>query len=207
MRRQITFGFFWAFLAVTLFGCNSDQANPNRNTPTMNTANSNAMNSNLRNSNATNTTSAVNANSNTAVVQDNFWSNAAAGGMAEVELGKLAAQKAQNPEVKRFAQMMVTDHTKANTELKTLATKKNVTLPTGLSSSHQSTLDKLNGLSGAEFDRAYVEAMVEDHEDTVDLMEDNADNSDADVKAFAAKTLPVVKGHLDMIKGIQAKLK
>jgi putative membrane protein len=194
-------------LAVTLFGCNSDQANPNRNTPTMNTANSNAMNSNLRNSNAANTTSAVNANSNTAVVQDNFWSNAAAGGMAEVELGKLAAQKAQNPEVKRFAQMMVTDHTKANTELKTLATKKNVTLPTGLSSSHQSTLDKLNGLSGAEFDRAYVEAMVEDHEDTVDLMEDNADNSDADVKAFAAKTLPVVKGHLDMIKGIQAKLK
>jgi putative membrane protein len=146
-------------------------------------------------------------NSNTAVMQDNFWSNAAAGGMAEVELGRLASQKAQNPEVKKFAQMMVTDHTKANAELKTLAARKNVTLPTGLDSSHQSVMERLNGLTGAEFDRAYVEAMVEDHEDTVELFEANADDADADIKAFAAKNLPVVKGHLDMIKGIQGRLK
>jgi len=201
MRRKITFGFFWMMLLSSLFGCgDSDRANPNRNTPVMNTASTNSMNSNAR-------TNMSNANSGTAVVQDNFWTKAAASGLAEVELGKLAAQKAQNPEVKKFAQMMVTDHTRANEELKALAAKKGVVLPTSLASSHQSMLEKLQGLSGAEFDKAYVEGQVDDHETAVDLMDDNDDNSDADIKAFAAKTLPVVKSHLEMIKGIQGKIK
>lgn len=200
MRRQITFGVFLSFLAISLLGCGGSETN--RNQTTMNTRGTNSSNT----GNMTNSNTVTNVNSNTAVVQDNFWTNAAEGGMAEVEMGRLALQKSQNADVKKFAQMMVTDHTKANDELKALAAKKNVVLPTD-TGSHKSTLDKLKGLSGAEFDKAYVDAMVEGHEDTVDLFEDNADDSDADIKAFATKTLPTLKSHLQMIKDIQSKMK
>ena len=201
MRRQLTIGFFIGFLAIALFGCgdnaDSHQSTPNRTQPNMNNRSANSMNSNSMSSTA---------NGNTAVVQDNFWAKAAQGGMAEVELGKLALQKSTNADVKKFAQMMVTDHTKANDELKSLAAKKNVTLPTDLGS-HKSTLDDLNGKTGADFDKAYVEAMVDDHETDVALFEDNTDNSDPDIKAFATKTLPTLKSHLETIKGIQSKVK
>jgi len=180
---------------------------------TIRNSSSNApMNSNMTtnmNSNSMNSNMMSNVNSNsTAVVQDNFWTTAAQGGMAEVELGKLAASKATNPEVKQFAQMMVTDHTKANTELKTLAAKKSVTLPTEVSSSHKSLMEDLNKKTGADFDKAYVDAMVDDHEEDVEFFKDKSeDSSDADVKAFAAKTLPTLQKHLETIKGIQAKMK
>jgi putative membrane protein len=208
MRRQLTLGFFIGFLTIALFGCNtndsSDATSPNRNQPNMNNRGANSMNSTTMNSNTTSST--VANSSNTAVMQDNFWTKAAQGGMAEVELSKAALQKSTNADVKKFAQMMVTDHTKANDELKALATKKSVTLPVDLGS-HKSTLDDLNSKTGADFDKAYVEAMVDDHESSVDLFEDNADNSDADIKAFTTKTLPTLKSHLEMIKGIQAKIK
>ena len=205
MRTRLTFGFFIGFLAVALFGCGdrpSDMSVPNRNQSNMNNRGANTMNSNSMNSNTTSST----GNSNTAVVQDNFWSKAAQGGMAEVELAKLALQKSQNADVKKFAQTMVTDHTKANDEMKALAAKKNVMLPADIGS-HKSTLDDLNGKTGADFDKAYVEAMVDDHQEDVDLFEDNTDNSDPDIKAFTTKTLPTLKSHLEMIKGIQAKMK
>ena len=102
---------------------------------------------------------------------------------------------------------MVDDHTKANTELKALAAKKNKTLPAELDSSHKSTMDDLKGKSGADFDQDYVEAMVDDHEEDVAAFEKQSQNSsDPDVKAFAAKTLPTLKKHLDAIKAIQAKM-
>jgi putative membrane protein len=81
-------------------------------------------------------------------------------------------------------------------------------MPTELSSKGKSLMDKLNGLSGADFDKAYVEAMVDDHEEDVELFKDeSADGKDADVKAWAAKVLPTLQKHLDMIKGIQSKMK
>jgi putative membrane protein len=209
MRRRLTLGFFIGFLAVSLFGCNSnnssDATSPNRSQPNMNNHGANSTNGNSMSTNTT--SSAVNANSgDTAVVQDNFWTKAAQGGMAEVELSKAALQKSTNAEVKKFAQMMVADHTKANDELKSLAAKKSVVLPADLGS-HKSTLDDLNTKTGADFDKAYVDAMVKDHENTVDLFEDNTGNADADIKAFTTKTLPTVKSHLEMIKGIQSKIK
>lgn len=209
MRRQLAAGFLVGFLAICLFGCggsnsSSDATSPNRPNTDINSRTSNSLNTNTMNSNSMSSSNAI--SSNTAVVQDNFWTNAARGGLAEVEMAKLALQKSQNADVKNFAQMMVTDHTKANSELKTLAAKKNVTLPTDLGS-HQSTLDDLTKLSGAEFDKEYVSAMVDDHETDVDLFEDNTDNSDADIKAFTTKTLPTLKKHLEMIKGIQSKMK
>jgi putative membrane protein len=200
------------FIGMTaIFGltaCASGEQQDSRNMG----GNRNTMNSNLMNvgntSNMNNSTSgAGNMNSNNAAnVQDNFWSNAAQGGMAEVELGKLAVQKSQNADVKKFAQMMITDHSKANDELKALAAKKNVTLPTNLGS-HQSAVDKLTTLTGKDFDTAYVETMVSDHEKTVELFKKRAeDSSDADLQAFAKKTLPTLEAHLKMIKEIKGKM-
>lgn len=136
-----------------------------------------------------------------------FITAAAQGGMAEVELGKMAATKATNAEVKKFGQMMVTDHTKLNDEIKALAKKQNVTLPSDIGS-HKSTVDKLNGKTGADFDKAYVDDMVSGHESVVADFERQANNStDAEVKALAAKALPGLKKHLETIKAIQAKMK
>jgi putative membrane protein len=137
---------------------------------------------------------------------EDFMHEAAQGGMAEVEMGKLAAQKGQNAEVKKFGQMMVTDHSKANEELKGIATKKSVPLPADLGT-HKSSMDKLSSLSGAEFDRTYVQMMVEDHEKDVAAFQKQADSgTDPEVKAFAAKTLPTLKKHLTAIQEIEKKL-
>jgi putative membrane protein len=133
---------------------------------------------------------------------------AASGGMTEVELGKIASSKAQNAEVKKFAEMMVTDHTKAGDDLKALAVKKNITLPTTPNATHQATIKKFQSMSGAEFDKAYVDDMLEDHEkDVAEFEKQSQSNPDADVKAFAAKTLPTLKKHLDAIKALHAKMK
>ncbi len=137
---------------------------------------------------------------------DDFMATAARSGMAEVEMGKLAAQKATDPEVKKFGQMMVTEHTAANNELKTLAGKKNVTLPTDLGT-HQGDLDDLKSASGADFDTTYVKLMVNAHENNVDAFQAQADKSaDPEVKAFAAKTLPTLKKHLESIQTISERI-
>lgn len=128
--------------------------------------------------------------------------------MEEVELGKLASTKAADKEVKDFGSKMVADHTKANDELKALAAKKSVTLPTEPTAKQKSDKEELSKLAGAEFDKKYVEMMVEDHEKDVAEFQKQADGAtDADVKAFAAKTLPTLKSHLEMIKAIHAKMK
>jgi putative membrane protein len=128
--------------------------------------------------------------------------------MSEVELGKMASTKAASADVKNFGQMMVTDHSKANDELKALATKKGWKLPAEVDSSHKSTADDLRNRVGADFDKAYVEEMVDDHETDVKAFEDKAKNAtDPDLKAFAEKTLPTLRKHLDAIKAIQAKMK
>ncbi|MBA2334209.1 MAG: DUF4142 domain-containing protein [Acidobacteriota bacterium] len=136
-----------------------------------------------------------------------FMNDAAPGGMAEVELGNLAAQKAQSPAVKTFGQLMATDHSKANEELKLLAAQKKVTLPTGVLPTHKELMDKLSKASGADFDMEYVKAMVAAHEKDVAAFENVSKTAaDADVKAFAAKTLPTLKMHLDMIKSMADKM-
>jgi putative membrane protein len=137
---------------------------------------------------------------------ESFMKDACQGGMAEVEMGKLAEQKSKNPEIKKFGQMMVTDHTAAGNDLKALAAKKNITLPTDLGS-HKSTMDSLSKETDG-FDKAYVNEMVSDHEADLKEFQKQAQNSsDPDVKAFAAKVVPVIQKHLDAIKAIEAKMK
>ncbi|MGI8812457.1 MAG: DUF4142 domain-containing protein [Pyrinomonadaceae bacterium] len=136
-----------------------------------------------------------------------FMNAAAPGGLAEVELGKLAVSKTQNPDVKAFAQKMIDDHTKAGEDLKQLAAQKKVMLPPDVLPEHKQEMEKLSKLSGADFDKEYVMAMVEAHKKDVTAFE-NASKiaGDADVKAFAANTLPTLKMHLEIIQGIAAKM-
>jgi putative membrane protein len=130
-----------------------------------------------------------------------FITGAASGGMLEVELGKLAADKASSDDVKKFAQHMVTDHSKANDELKTLAQNKGVTLPAEMMPRHKKDLERLSKLEGAAFDKAYMSAMVKDHEEDVNQFKEAARNAaDADLKAFAEKTVPTLQDHLKMAK-------
>lgn len=137
-----------------------------------------------------------------------FATDAANGGLAEVALGKLAQTKATNAQVKNFADMMVTDHSKANDELMAIAKTKNITLPAAPDADHQKKLDDLSKLSRKDFDKAYVDAMVDGHKKTLDLMQKAAkDCADPDLKAFAAKTAPVVQTHLDAINKIQKSMK
>ncbi len=137
-----------------------------------------------------------------------FAVNAANGGMAEVALGKLAQGKATDPKVKEFANMMVTDHTKANDELMALAKTKNITLPDSVSADEKKNMEDLSKKSGKDFDKAYVDMMVDDHKKDVKEFEDATQSlKDADVKAFATKTLPVLKTHLDHINAIHDGMK
>jgi len=136
-----------------------------------------------------------------------FWLKAAQGGNAELELSRLAINNAEKPEVKQFAQTMLTDHSKANNEINALSTNKNVALPKTLDAKHEELRGKLSGLKGADFDKLYVSTMLQDHQEAVSLFSDAAKNEkDPDVKGWAAQTLPVLQGHLNMIKQIQANM-
>lgn len=130
-----------------------------------------------------------------------FATETAQGGLAEVELGKLAIQKGQSDKVKQFGQRMIDDHSSANTQLKSIAQKNNITLPTDINAKDQALKDKLSGLSGSDFDRTYITAMVKDHQKDIGEFQREASNgSNADLKGFAAQTLPTLQEHLRMAK-------
>src|SRR6195952_5027896 len=129
-----------------------------------------------------------------------FAAKAAVGGMAEVALGKMASAKGTDAKVIDFGKMMVMDHGKANAELMSIAKFKNITLPSGLDAEHQAKSDSLSKLSGQDFDKGYVQVMIEGHKKTLMLMQSEASGGqDAQMKAFSAKTAPVVQMHLDEI--------
>src|ERR1039458_9701923 len=133
-----------------------------------------------------------------------FVMKAAQGGMTEVQLGQLAADKGTSQDVKDFGSKMVTDHGNANDELKSIASSKGITIPDKLDTKHQAMVDKMSKISGAEFDKGYVAEMVKGHKETDALFTKEAKSGqDADIKAFAAKTDETVKMHLSMIQGIQ----
>lgn len=127
----------------------------------------------------------------------NFMDKAAQGGMAEVELGQLAQQNAQDPNVKAFGKRMVDDHSKANDQLKQLAAQKGVSLPTSLNSKDQATKDKLSKLQGAAFDKAYMKDMVMDHKkDVAEFKHASTSAKDPQLKSWAGETLPTLQSHL-----------
>ena len=132
-----------------------------------------------------------------------FYKKAAEGGMAEVQLGKLAQDKSPTPSVQEFGAMMVTDHSAANDKLQAIATKKNITLPTSPSVGQMATKTKLEVLSGTTFDKSYIKGMVKDHQEAIKEFQTEATSGqDPDAKAYAAATLPTLKAHLKKIQAI-----
>ncbi|HEX7956698.1 MAG TPA: DUF4142 domain-containing protein [Pyrinomonadaceae bacterium] len=136
-----------------------------------------------------------------------FATEAAMGGMMEVELGRVAAQKGASDEVRQFGQRMVDDHTKANEELMRVASGKGMTLPSAPDPKHRAEMQKLSALSGERFDREYVKMMLKDHrKDVAEFRKESARGADADLKSFAARTLPTLQEHLRMIQRISDKM-
>lgn len=137
-----------------------------------------------------------------------FVMQAASGGLAEVQLGGIAANKAANAEVKQFAQRMVQDHGKANDQLKSLAAQRNLKLPAEPDAEARDQVQKLSKLEGANFDREYMQYMVEDHERDVRKFQQEAEQGqDAGLKSFAQQTLPILQQHLELAHSTAAKVR
>jgi putative membrane protein len=137
----------------------------------------------------------------------NFMTRAAQDGMAEVALAELGTRQASNEEVKQFAQRMVDDHSKANNELRDMASKKGITLPSEMQAKHKSVQDRLGKLSGADFDREFMRAMVKDHDSAVALFEKQArTGSDPELKVWAEKTLSTLREHQKIARDLAGKV-
>lgn len=137
-----------------------------------------------------------------------FVENAAIGGLTEVELGNLAQQKASNDQVKQFGARMVQDHSKANDELKQIASSKGVQLPASLDKKHQKDVERFQKMTGAQFDKAYMSHMVDDHKKDVSEFKKEADSGkDGDIKGFASKTLPTLQEHLQLAQATNDAVK
>jgi putative membrane protein len=137
-----------------------------------------------------------------------FVVNAADAGMREVQLGQLAVANASSPEVKQFGQTMVDDHSKVNDELKAAATTKNITVPAAISEKSQKIYNDLAEKTGVDFDKEYIDQMVKDHKDAIDLFKKQADDGkDAELAGWAREKLPALEHHLQMAEAAQEKLK
>lgn len=136
-----------------------------------------------------------------------FVAKAASGGMHEVELGKIASMNAADPEVKKFGERMVADHSKANQELMDAAKRANIPVPTVLPTDKQKELDRFRNLKGADFDRQYMSHMVKDHDEDVALFSQaTKDLKDPGLKAFATKALPTLQEHQKLAKQINDRI-
>jgi putative membrane protein len=137
-----------------------------------------------------------------------FLDDAAQSGLYVVKAGQLAQQKAMADDVKQFGKRMVDDHTAVNGRLQQLGQQKGLTLAQQLDKKHQEKIDSLSKKSGAEFDKAYLDAMVDDHKSDVDAFDKAAkDAKDAAVKAFASSTVPMLREHLTAAQGLKERMK
>lgn len=165
----------------------SDTSSTTMGADTMNTANNNMVNA-------------------TPLSKDDstFVMKAAIGGLMEVQAGQVAQQNAQNQRVKDFGNMMVTDHSKANDELKSYAAGHGITLPTSLPADKQKQVDAMKNMKGSAFDKHYMTMMLDDHkEDVAEFKKQSTGANDAQLKTWAGNTLPVLQKHLDSVQAIK----
>lgn len=135
---------------------------------------------------------------------EGFVTNAAISDMYEIESGKLAQEKGQSQAVKDLGAMMVKDHTATSTEMKPLAQAANVTLPTQMDERRQGMIDNLRAANGADFDKTYISQQIAAHEEALNLHNGyGQDGGDAGLKAFAAKTAPIIQKHLEHVRGME----
>lgn len=136
-----------------------------------------------------------------------FVNQAAEGGLAEVELGKMAETKAANPQVKQFAERMVHDHTQANDQLKQVASDESIQLPDHISQKDRMLKARLSKLSGDQFDKVYMQNMVKDHQkDVAQFKRESKDAQNPAVRNFAQKTTPILESHLSEAEQIAPKV-
>jgi putative membrane protein len=172
------------------FGCNSGQGDSSKDAKDSNVV---KMDSSGTTDHATPTVP-----SSVSKADADFTVNAASGGMMEVQLGELAGRKASAQDVKDFGAMMVKDHTMGNDKLKAIAASKNLTLPDSLSADMQKEASDLENKNGADFDKAYIGMMVDDHKKDIKEFEDESKNgSDADIRGFADSSLHMLHKHLN----------
>ncbi|HEY4043120.1 MAG TPA: DUF4142 domain-containing protein [Rhodopila sp.] len=135
-----------------------------------------------------------------------FAMKAAAGGMAEVEMGRLATENGGSPQVRAFGQRMVTDHSEANKELEAIAHRQDLAIPSAPDSQDRATAERLQTMRGNAFDTAYMHDMVQDHQkDIADFRKEAADGKDPALRTFAQKHLPVLEQHLQMAENAAPK--
>jgi putative membrane protein len=145
--------------------------------------------------------SPVSAQAEAAMTDQTFAQEAARGGLAEVKLGKLAMDNGSSEAVKSFGTRMIAEHTRTNDDLKEAAAQEHITLPTDLSAKDQATYDRLSKLRGDEFDHAYAEDMVKDHEQDLQAFQREANRGNDDViRNFASRTATMIQQHLDQAK-------
>jgi putative membrane protein len=196
MKKVFLASAFVAALAIQ--ACNS--GSKTNSTTDASTNDSSMMDTASNTSTMATDTSAMNPASTNA---NTFMEQAAVGGMMEVEAGKVAQSQSTNAAVKDFAATMIKDHTKANDELKGIASKKSFTLPASLPAAEKNHLDEMKKLSGADFDKHYIGMMVTDHAKTVALFTAGGKNPDQEISGFAGKTLPIIQAHYKKATDLQ----
>lgn len=143
----------------------------------------------------------------TNILDNDLVIKAAHDNLFEIQAGELAAQKATNAEVKQFAEMMVRDHNQATELIQQVATERNITLPTDMGDQNQAVFTRLSDLSGAEFDRAYMNEMVNSHQKDIALARNQIQNGqDQELKALTTDKLPALEGHLQMAQDLAQRL-
>lgn len=147
------------------------------------------------------------SNSNVNSMDRTFMDKAAQGGIAEVQLGQLAQQKASSQAVKDFGAKMVHDHTMVNDQLMMLASKQGVNLPTSMNAKDQAEYNKLSGMSGGAFDRAYMQAMLKDHRmDIAEFNKESEKAKDPQLKSLVTMTLPTLQQHLQLARQVDSQI-
>ncbi|HEY2091989.1 MAG TPA: DUF4142 domain-containing protein [Thermoanaerobaculia bacterium] len=195
-----------AFALVFTFACKKEESTTDTANTTTSVASSDTSSTTSTNPDTSNTTGTAMGATQMATDDQNFMQKAATGGLAEVSLGQQVSPTAKNADAKAFADKMVTDHSKANDELKQLAATKGVSLPTDTDQEHKDAAQKV--MSAKNVDKAYMAEMVKDHDKDVKEFEDASKSAkDADLKAWIDKTLPVLKEHQKMAHDINGKMK
>lgn len=198
MKKKLL-SFAFCLSAALIWSCNNSGENSSANSDSSNTTEDTSSATNANNTNNTNTAS-------TPLSKDDsmFVMEAAIGGMMEVQAGQLAQQNGQSQRVKDFGGMMVTDHSKANDELKSYASGHGITLPASLPADEQKHIDQMKNMKGSAFDKHYVSMMVSDHQkDVAKFKKESTDANDAELKTWAGNTLPTLQKHLDSIQAIK----
>jgi putative membrane protein len=207
--KKIYFSFASLLIAAAMVSCNDSSTTSTTGTDSSN----NASSGTATGTDTSGTTGNAGTGANTATPVNTtplgkedsmFVMEAAAGGMEEVEMGNLAQQQATNQRVKDFGAMMVRDHSKANDELKSLASSRGITIPATLPAGKQKDLDNMKKMTGKSFDQHYVNMMVEDHQkDVAKFKKQSTSGKDEQLKTWAGQTLPTLQTHLDSIQAIK----